>query len=298
MGKTMEIDFIKYRKIFFLISGILVLGSIISLTIFGLRLGIDFTGGSILEVEYLEARPSNQQIKDSLGGLDLGEVLIQPTGEKGAILRMKEVSEDTHQEILERLGSEKIEEIRFEAIGPVIGQEVKEKTKLVIILALASILIYVTFAFRGVSRPVKSWQYGIATLIALFHDVLIPLGLFAVLGKLYSVEISVPIITALLTVFGYSVNDTVVVFDRIRENLLKKNLPFNEAVNESLNQTLSRSVSTSLTTLFVLLAIFFFGGYTLRYFSLALILGIALGTYSSICLASLILVSWLKWKNS
>lgn len=294
----MEIDFLKYRKVFFLISGILVLGSIVFLAVFGLKFGIDFTGGSILEVEYEESRPSNQEIKDDLAELDLGEILIQPTGEKGIILRMRETSEDIHQEVLRRLrGDKELEEIRFEAIGPVIGQEVKEKTKIVIILALVSILFYVTFAFRGVSRSVKSWQYGIATLIALFHDVLIPIGVFAVLGKLYSVEISVPIITALLTVFGYSVNDTVVVFDRIRENLLKKNLPFKEAVNKSLNQTLSRSISTSLTTLFVLSAIFFFGGYTLRYFSLALILGIALGTYSSICLASPILVSWLKWKK-
>ncbi len=294
----MEINFLKYRKIFFLISGILVLGSIISLGVFGLKLGIDFTGGSILEVAYEETRPSNQEIKDNLADLDLGEILIQPTGENGVILRLKEISEDTHQEILGELReSRKLEEIRFETIGPVIGREVKQKTKLVIVLALVSILFYVTFAFQRVSRPVKSWQYGIATLIALFHDVLVPIGVFAVLGKIYGVEISVPIITALLTVFGYSVNDTVVVFDRIRENLLKKNLPFKEAVNRSLNQTLSRSVSTSLTTLFVLLAIFFFGGYTLRYFSLALILGIALGTYSSICLASPILVSWLKWKK-
>lgn len=298
MGKIMEIDFLKYRKIFFLVSGVLVLGSIVSLAVFGLKLGIDFTGGSILEVVYEETRPSNQEIKDNLADFDLGEVLIQSTGEKGVILRMKEVSEDTHQEILGKMGEgKKLEEIRFEAIGPVIGEETKQKTKLVIVLALVSILLYVTFAFRKVSRPIKSWQYGIATLIALFHDVLIPIGIFAVLGRFYGVEISVPIITALLTVFGYSVNDTVVVFDRIRENLIKKNLPFKEAVNQSLNQTISRSVSTSLTTLFVLSAIFFFGGYTLRYFSLALILGIILGTYSSICLASPILVSWLKWKK-
>jgi len=294
----MEIDFLKYRKLFFLVSGVLVIGSIASLGVFGLNLGIDFTGGSILEINYQETRLSNQEINDRLADLDLGDILVQPTGEEGVILRMKDISEETHQEILRRLGEgRELEEIRFEAIGPVIGEEVKEKTKIVIALALISILFYITFAFRGVSRPVKSWQYGIATLLALFHDVLIPIGIFAVLGKFYSVEISVPIIIALLTVFGYSVNDTVVVFDRIRENLVKKNLPFEEAVNQSLNQSISRSVSTSLTTLFVLLAIFFFGGYTLRYFSLALILGIILGTYSSICLAAPILVSWFKWKK-
>ena len=295
---VMEINFIKYRKIYFIISGILILGSIISLMVFGLKLGIDFVGGSILEIEYRDSRPSNREIEDKLSDLDLAEIHIQPTGEKGAIFRMKEISEDTHQEILGRLRENKeLEEIRFETIGPVIGREVKQKTKVVLILALVSILLYITFAFRRVSRPIKSWQFGIATLIALFHDVLIPIGIFSILGKFYMIEISLPIVTALLTVFGYSVNDTVVVFDRIRENLLKKNLAFEQTVNVSLNQTLSRSISTSLTTLFVLLAIFFFGGETLRYFSLALILGIVLGTYSSMCLASPLLVSWLKHKK-
>jgi preprotein translocase subunit SecF len=291
----MEINFLKYKKIYFAISGILILISVVALGLFGLKLGIDFTGGSILEVEYKEDRLANQEIEGRLSDLELGEIQVQPTGEKGVIIRMKDISEETHQEILTKMGGENVlEEIRFETIGPVIGQEVKEKTKIVIILAILSILVYVTFAFRKVSQPVRSWQYGIATIIALAHDVFIPIGIFAILGKFYSVEISIPIITALLTVFGYSVNDTVVVFDRIRENLMKKSISFEEAVNQSLNQNLSRSVSTSLTTLFVLLAIFFFGGYTLTFFSLALILGVVLGTYSSICLAAPILVVWLK----
>ena len=295
----MEINFLKYRKIYFAISGILVLISIISLSFFGLKLGIDFNGGTILEVEYENSRLSNQEVEERISDLELGEVLVQPIGENGVILRMENISEETHQKILQRLNeNEQVEEIRFETIGPVIGREVKQKTRLVIALAIISILLYVTFAFRKISYPIKSWQYGIATIIALSHDVLIPVGIFAVLGKFYSVEISIPIITALLTVFGYSVNDTVVVFDRIRENLLKKNLEFEKAVNASLNQNLSRSISTSLTTLFVLSAIFFFGGHTLRYFSFALILGIILGTYSSICLASPILVTWLGRKRS
>ena len=294
----MKIDFIKYRKIYFTISGILVLGSIVSLLVFGLRLGIDFKGGSILEINYSEESFSIQEVKESLVEFDLGEVTVQPTEDQGFIIRMKDISEDTHQDILRKLEERgEMEEVRFEVIGPVIGKEVGQKTKLVVVLALISILLYVTFAFRGVSKPIRSWQYGIATLVALFHDVLIPIGIFSILGKFYMVEISVPIITALLTVFGYSVNDTVVVFDRIRENLTKKDLSFEEAVNESLNQNLSRSISTSLTTLFVLLAIFFLGGATLKFFSLALILGIILGTYSSICLATPLLVAWWKWKK-
>jgi len=294
----MKINFLKYSKIYFLISGFLVLGSIVSLLVFGLNMGIDFTGGSILEIEYKGEVPSILEIEEDLSVLELGKLMVQPTKEKGVILRMKEIPESTHSDILNILGGKReIEEIRFDSIGPVIGKEVKEKTKIVIFLALVSILLYVTFAFRKVSGSVKSWQYGIATLLALFHDVLIPIGVFSILGKLYSVEISIPIITALLTVFGYSVNDTVVIFDRLRENLSKKKLSFKEAVNESLNQNLSRSISTSLTTLFVLLAIFFFGGESLRYFSLALILGVALGTYSSIFLAPPILVKWFERKR-
>jgi len=297
-GNTMNLDFLKYKKIYFIFSGILILASLACLIVFGLKPGIDFTGGSILEIEYIEERPSNQEIKETLSGLDLGEVLVQPTEERGVILKMKDISEDTHQQVLEKLNeTNQAEERRFESIGPVIGQELKQKTKEVIILSLLAIVLYIAWAFRKISRPIPSWQYGIASLIALFHDVLIPIGVFSVLGKLYGVQITIPVIVALLTVLGYSINNTVVVFDRIRENLLKHVVTYQEIVNNSLNQTLTRSINTSLTTLFVLVAIFFLGGETLKYFALALILGIIAGTYSSIFLASPILVAWLRWRK-
>jgi len=294
----MTIPFLKCRKFYFIFSGILILASLVCLIIFGLKPGIDFTGGSILEIEYQTERPSNQEIKETLSGLDLGEISIQPTGEKGVILRMRDISEDTHQEILQKLSeNNQSEEGRFESIGPVIGRELKQKTKIVIILSLLAIVLYIAWAFRKISRPIPSWQYGIASLIALSHDVLIPIGIFSVLGRFYGVQITIPVITALLTVLGYSINNTVVVFDRIRENLLKHAGTYQEIVNNSLNQTLTRSINTSLTTLFVLAAIFFFGGATLKYFALALILGIICGTYSSMFLASPILVSWLRWRK-
>jgi len=274
------------------------LASLVCLIVFGLKPGIDFTGGSILEIEYKTERPSNQEIKETLSDLDLGEVLIQSTEERGIILKMKDISEDTHQEVLEKLKENKeLEERRFESIGPVIGQELKQKTKIVIILSLLAIVLYIAWAFRKISRPIPSWQYGIASLVALFHDVLIPLGILSVLGKFYGVQITIPVITALLAVLGYSINNTVVVFDRIRENLLRRAGTYQEIVNNSLNQTLTRSINTSLTTLFVLVAIFFLGGITLKYFALALILGITAGTYSSLFLASPILVAWLKWRK-
>jgi len=298
-GYGNNMDFIKYHKIYFLFSGILILASATCLVVFGLNLGIDFTGGSILEIEYSKQRPSNELIKETLSELDLGEIYLQPSGEKSVILRLKDIDEATHQEVVQKLGEkQEVKERYFESIGPVIGKELKEKTKIVIVLSLIAIVLYIAFAFRRISRPVPSWQYGIAALIALFHDVLIPIGIFSVLGKYQDVQITIPIITAFLTVFGYSVNDTVVVFDRIRENLIKNpGNDYKEVVNQSLNQTLIRSINTSCTTLFVLLAIFFFGGETLKYFSFALILGISLGTYSSLFLASPLLVSWLRFRK-
>lgn len=291
----MYIQFIKYRKIFYVISIVLVGLSIVSIFIFGLRLGIDFTGGSSLELTYKTQPPSAQEIKENLETLELEELSVQKKGEKGIILKMKSIEEETHQEILGRL--KKLAEIEegsqsFQSIGPVIGQEVKRKTKIVIFVTLLAILIYVALSFRRISRPIKSYIYGITSLIALCHDVLIPLGILAFLGKFQGVEITIPIVTAFLTVFGYSINDSVVVFDRVRENLLKRRDPtFEITVEKSLNQTLIRSFNTSLTTLFVLFAIFFLGGATLKYFSLTLILGIFLGTYSSIFLATPLLVS-------
>jgi len=292
-------NFVKYRKIYFIFSGIIIIGSLISLIIFGLKPGIDFTGGSILEIEFKADRPSNPEIREKLNQLNLGEVIIQPIEEKGAILRMKDVSEEVHQEILQKIKETgELEERRFESIGPTIGRELKEKTKIVIALALLSIVLYISLAFRKISKPLASWQYGIASLFCLFHDVLIPLGIFSILGKFYGVQITIPIICAILTVIGYAINNVVVVYDRIRENLLRARSAypeiFEKTVNFAINQTLTRQINTSLTSLFPLFTIFFLGGETLKYFSLALILGILAGVYSSIFLASPILVSWLK----
>src|SRR4030042_4383598 len=204
----MNIPFIKYRKAYYLFSGILILGSIIALALFGLKPGIDFTGGSILEIEFQNNRPPSQEVQEKLADLNL-TVIPEPTGEKGLILRMKDIDEETHQEIVKRFGE--VKELRFESIGPVIGKELKEKTKVFTILALLGIVSYVALAFRKISWPLPSWQYGLITAsVALFHDLLIPLGIFAILGKLYQVQITIPIIVGLLTVLGYSVHDTII----------------------------------------------------------------------------------------
>lgn len=252
-----------------------------------------------MKVNFVDQRPSNDQISKSFSEFDLGEVIIQLTGENGVILKFKGVDESTHQQILSKLNEVSvIKDNSFQYIGPSVGQELKNKTLLAIFLALAVITVYIAFAFRKVSRPVASWKYGITSLIALFHDILIPLGTFSVLGKFYNAEITIPIIAALLTILGFSVHDTIVIFDRIRENLSKRGASlFSESVDLSLNQTLGRSISTVLTTLFVMIAIFFFGGETLKWFSLALIIGIASGAYSSIFIAGPLLVTWYNFSE-
>ncbi|OHA62002.1 MAG: protein-export membrane protein SecF [Candidatus Wildermuthbacteria bacterium GWA2_46_15] len=289
----MVINFVKYRKLYYLFSGILILASLFSIFKFGLKMGIEFTGGSLVELKFDQARLTNQAIAEKLAKLNLGEIIVQPTGENGVFLRFKEVDEATHQEILKELGQP--QEMSFETIGPTIGRELERKTLLAVFLALIAITAYVALAFRQVSGRVNSFQYGLASLIALFHDVLIPIGAFALLGHFYNLEITIAFVAALLTVLGFSVHDTIVVFDRVRENLLKRSsLSFEEVVNLSLNQTLVRSINTVLTVLFTLLSIYFFGGETLRGFALSLIIGVTSGAYSSIFIASPLLVSWQK----
>jgi len=291
-------NFTKYFKFYNIFSCLLLFSAIFLLFAIGLNFSIDFTGGSILEIEF-EKRPENPVIQEKLRDLNLGEITIQPTGDRGVILRIKEINEASHQEILSKLGEiSNVREQRFENIGPVVGKELRQKTITLIIVSLLSLLIYITIAFSKVSRPISSWQYGVISILTLSFDVLVAIGIFTLLEKFYQVQLSVPIVTALLTILGYTINDKVIVFDRIRENILKgQKKTFEETVNFSLNQTLTRSLSTGTCTLLVLLFIFFFGGDTLKYFSLILIVGIVVGTYSSLFLATPLLVVWLKSKK-
>lgn len=286
---------VEKRKIFFIFSGLLVLASILVLIFWGLNFGIEFTGGSLIEGEFKQSRPSNDEIRNVLIDLNLGDIVVQPTEDRNIILRMKDIDEATHQEVILKLQNlSDFEELRFESVGPIIGQELKKKSIYAIVIALIIILLFIALAFRKVSFIVKSYKYGTLAVLALFHDVLIVVGFFVVLGKFLNVQIDVSFVAALLATLGYSVNDTIVVFDRIRENLLvsQGRESFIELVGKSLKQTMVRSVNTSLTTILVLLAVLFLGGSTIQYFVLALIIGITAGTYSSIFIASPLLVSW------
>lgn len=294
----MHINFLRYRKIYFIFSGILVIGSLACLLLFGLKFGIDFLGGSILEIDF-ENRPENSVIQEKLEGLNLEEIIIQPIGEQGVILRLKNIDEVSHQAILKNLEDiSKLKELRFENIGPTIGKELRQKTIILVIVSLVALLIYIAISFRKVSWPVSNWMYGVVSIVTLTFDVLIPIAVFALLGKFYNIQFSISIVTALLTILGYTINDKVIIFDRIRENLLRsRESNFEGLVNKSLNETLWRSLSTGTCTLLVLFFIFFFGGETLKYFALTLIIGIVIGTASSIFLAGPMLVVWLKWRK-
>lgn len=287
-------SFLKYKRIYLGIFLFFIVASLASLGLHGLKFGIEFTGGTIFEVRFEQERPDLPQVRQTLVGEELGPVEVQTTGDQGMIFRMKDLSAQERATVLTSLETfGEFEELRFESIGPVVGKELRDKTLILIVLSLAVIILYIAFAFSRIKEPLSSWYYGGVSLFALFLDVLVPLGVFAYLGAIYGIQVTIPVVVALLTVIGYSINNTVVVFDRIRENtvLREKDVEFDfeEVMSVSIRQTLSRQLNTAISTLLVLGAIFFFGGETLRYFALALILGISMGIYSSLFVAPTLL---------
>jgi len=288
---------VRNRKITYIFSGVLVAISFVSLLLWGLAPSIDFTGGGVLEVEYKDERPPVTLLQEKANELGLGNVLLQPVGEKGLIIRLKDITQEEHRKLLDVLTDSGMrpEEKRFDSIGPIIGKELRQKSWVAVAIVVLAIILYIAWAFRKVSRPVVSWKYGVTAVVALIHDVSIPSGLFAILGRFWNIEIDILFITALLTTLGFSVHDTIVVFDRIRENLKKEaGKNFDETVELSIRQTMTRSIITSMTVIFILLALLFLGPSSVKYFSLTLLVGISFGTYSSICLASPLLVTWQK----
>ncbi|NCU44193.1 protein translocase subunit SecF [Candidatus Falkowbacteria bacterium] len=293
------------RKYWLSFSAIIVALAITAIAVWGLRFGIDFTGGSVLEVRYDQNRPVTEKVKESLSPLGLNNLIIQPVGDNQVKLRFQEVDEAKHQEILSKLselspnveGQVVFEELRYDSVGPSVGRDLRSRAMTAIILVILAIIAYVAWAFRKVSQPVSSWKYGVCAVIALFHDVIILLGFFALLGRYYGYQIDISSVAALLTILGYSVNDTIVVFDRTRENLFRTRQSFADTVNLSLNQTLTRSIYTSLTTMLTLVAIVIFGGASIRNFAVALSIGVFFGAYSSVFVASPLLVVWNSWSN-
>jgi preprotein translocase subunit SecF len=290
------INIIGHRKIFISISALLMAAAIVCIAVFGFREGIDFTGGTLWQIKLadkqdLAVSDLNKFFEENL---NVKNARIFPAADQSFLIRIGHISEDEHQNILSSLknGFGRVEESKFEVIGPSIGKELRQKAIWAIVLVLFGISLYIAYAFRKVSYPIKSWKYGLAVLISLLHDVIIPAGMLAVLGWKLGVEIDTNFIVALLFIMGFSVHDTIVVFDRIRENLLdfKNRADLPSLINVSVNSTLARSINTSLTLIIVLLAMFFLGPLTLKYFILTILVGSIVGTYSSIFVASPLLL--------
>ena len=292
---------VKYRKLFYSISGILIVASFVSLAVWGLKPGIDFTGGTLIDVQYPNGRPDQTILSASLTTIDPSSS-VRASGADEYIIRLKPVDQAQKAVIMSALslnGTASTTVKTFDSIGPVLGAEALRKAFVSIFLVLIGIVLFITFAFRKVSEPVSSWKYGLTAVIALAHDVIIPAGVFSILGHFAGYEVDTLFVTAILVILGFSVHDTIVVFDRVRENLrhASANKPFAEVVGESVGQTFIRSINTSLTTLIALAVLYIFGGSTTEHFSLTLLIGIAVGTYSSIFIGSPLLVTIEKWSR-
>lgn len=292
-------NIIGHKNIFLSISGLLVIVSVIVIVFFGFRPGIDFSGGTLWQISFSEGGVARGDLVSFLG-TDLNvEGAVVSEGEKNSfIIRTPEISEALHQSNLEKIKTRfgNIEELSFQTIGSAVGGELRNRAITAFVMVLIAISLYIAFAFRKVSRPVASWKYGLITLVTLFHDALIPAGLMAVMGRMLNAEVDTNFIVAILVVMGFSVHDTIVVFDRVRENLRVAGSvkDFDALVNTSVNQTMARSINTSLTLVLVLIALLAVGPSHLNYFVLVITVGTVVGTYSSIFVASPLLTLWRK----
>lgn len=286
--------FMSHVKIYFLISLLILIPGIVSLIHYGLRFSIDFTGGTLLEIQ-TKSPVSADQVKSIAQKNDVEISSISNVSDNILLIRAKPISQEKNTQLKSALTQEigEISERRFETVGPVIGAELTRKAITAVIVAALAIIAYLAWSFKAIPKPYSSWKFGVSAVVALLHDALVVLGIFSLLGHYYHVEIDALFVTAILTVIGFSVHDTIVVFDRIRENVIKMHhASFYEVVDFSLAETLNRSLNTSLTVILTLSALLFFGGESIRWFVVALLIGIISGTYSSIFNAAPILAIW------
>ncbi|MFA7395100.1 MAG: protein translocase subunit SecF [Candidatus Paceibacterota bacterium] len=291
---------VKYREIFYTLSLVLLALSVFAIARYGLNLGTDFIGGTLLEVKYEEGRPELEELNSVVLDLGLGSILIQPTGEQNYTLKLRNISETEKEALFEALtldGKKTFTQERLSEVGPTLGKELRNKGVVAITLVVLLIILYIAFVFRQVSKHhVKSWKYGVAAIVALTHDIIISAGAMALLGHFSGAEADALFLTALLTILGLSVNDTIVVFDRIRENLHRHpTVKFEEVVGISLRETYIRSINTTVVIVIVLVSLLVWGPASTYYFALILLIGMMVGTYSSIFIASNILISWEKF---
>lgn len=282
---------ITYKKLFLGIASLMVLLSVVSVFVYGLTPGIDFTGGSRSTLEYGNTYPTQAEIVDAIDKSGLGAALVQPTGKEGTYtVKLKSLSEAERTTFKTAVGIDGAyapEETSFTLVGPTVGKELQSKAYIAITLVVLAIVSFIAFSFRGISKPVASWKYGLIAIVTLVHDIIIPTGVYAFIGHKYGVEVDILFVIALLTILGVSISDTIVIFDRIRENLKNAgSKSFEQIVGKSLSQSFVRSINTSLTVIIVLAALFVFGPVSTKYFALILLIGVGVGTYSSIFVAS------------
>lgn len=294
-------NFSKNLGRFFILPALLSGAAIAAIVVWGLKPGIDLAGGSLVQVTYLQERPEEAQVRALVDALAFGETRVQPAQTQSYLIRTKALSDGEKNNlvaVLSGLGAMQVDQ--FTTVGPAIGQELLQKAWIAIVLVVLCIIAYIAFAFRGISVPVASWKYGFVAVATLLFDTLIPVGVFAALGHVAGAEVDVLFIVALLTILGISINDTIVIFDRIRENLTHAGGrgEFALTVEKSVRQTLTRSINTSVTVVIVLAALYLVGPEATKIFSLTLIVGMVVGTYSSIFLASPLLVLWQRLQKA
>lgn len=296
---------VQNRNWFFLFTAFLVVMSLVSVAVFGLKLGTDFTGGTLAEVVYPNERPAAVLVHEALGGAGITGYSLREAGENGYALRAGNLTDMQRSSLPELLsGGEAYrgQLTQLTEVGPTIGAELRNKSIVALAVVLVCILFFIAFAFRKVSEPVSSWTYGLMAIVTLLHDVIVPLGAFAVFGYLWGAQVDTLFVTALLTILGFSIHDTIVVFDRTRENLRinhekGRKEPFGETAGRALSQTMVRSINTSVTVVISLVALYLLGPASTKDFALTLLIGMVAGAYSSIFFATPLLVTWEKWRS-
>lgn len=286
------------RKLWYAISFAMIIPGVISLVLFGLKLGIDFSSGQLSTVR---GSVTTEKVEQAAEGLGFRDLQVVSSGSDQYQIRYRDPEpqakhEANHQKFKQELADRGITELSFDSVGPTVSSAIAINALISLVLVSVAIVLYIAFAFRNMPPPVSPWGFGFMAIAALLHDALFVLGVFSLLGHFFDVEVDALFVTAILTVIGFSVHDTIVVFDRIRENLRRDKGAFETVVNNSILETIGRSVNTSLTVMFTLLALFLFGGQSIRMFVLALLIGIASGTYSSIFNASPLLVTWHNYR--
>ena len=292
---------IHHRSLFFWITGLLLAGSVGAILFWGLPLGIDFTGGSLMQVKYEQGRPALADIEQQISAVHAGAVSVRASGEDAISIRARTMTPAEHDAILAALSSQaSATELAYTSVGPALGSQFANKALWAIFAVMLVIVLYIAFAFRKVSRPVPSWGYGLTVVVMLAIDIIVPAGFFAAYCHFTGAEVDSLFVVALLALLGYCVNDVIVIFDRIREHLARNEKtgqrePFEDTIGKSINQTMTRSINTALTVALALIVLIFLGAPATRNFALVMLVGVVAGTFSSICRSAPLLIPIAKW---